>query len=179
MREPVPLRGIGGNVLLRKVSMDVHRGQLIVYNTMQGNILQVGEIVGLGGRWTQNQPWQPPMPTPKRTLMPDGSPDPIWKPPDLSRVPQRQPARFQAGHEGWLEDLKVGDLVVYTLARCYDVFPWNGEDILVYPGEWLHGRVEDVSVADDPSLRRYLPDTFDTEATKRPPTERDARVGRG
>ncbi len=164
----IPLRGVGGNVLLRKVAMDVHRGQLVVYNGGQGQILQVGEVVGLGGRWTQNRPWQPPMPAPRRPMMPDGSPDMAWKPPDLSRMPQIQPARFDEAHKAWLEDLKVGDLVVYTQARCYDVFRWEDEDILVMPGDWLHGRVEETSLAEHPELRRYLPDTFDTEAAARP-----------
>jgi hypothetical protein len=94
-------------------------------------------------------------------------------------MPQIQPARFDAAHKDWLEDLKVGDLVVYTQARCYDVFPWNGEDILVYPGDWLHGRVEETSLAEHPELRRYLPDTFDSEAAKPRDTSYDRRVGRG
>lgn len=163
-RKEIPLRAIGGNVLLRKVAMDAHTCGLVIYNGGQNKVLQIAEVVGLGGRWTQNRPWQPPMPAPRRPLMPDGSPDMSWKPPDLSRLPQPQPARFGEGHKAWLEDLKVGDLVVYTQARTYDVFPWDGEDILVHPGDWLHGRIEDSTLAEHPELRRYIRDEFNTEA---------------
>ncbi len=162
----LPIRAVGGNVLLRKVAMDVHRSGLVVYGAGNGLVLQVGEVVGLGGRWTQDRPWQPPMPN----VQPDyinGRIDPNWKPPDLSRRPEILPARFAAGHQDWLETVKVGDLVVFTQARAYDVFQFENEDIIVYPGCWLHGRVEETSMADHPELRRYLPDSFDTEAPDR------------
>jgi hypothetical protein len=165
-RKEIPLRALGGNVLLRKVAMDVHLGQLVIFNAGGGKVLQVGEVVGLGGRWTQDRPWQPPMPAIRPVLMEDGSVDPNWKPPDLSRMPQIQPARFDQRHIERLDTLKVGDLVVYTQARAYDVFNWKGEDILVYPGNWIHGRVEESSI-NDPSKRRYLLDNFDTEAPDR------------
>jgi hypothetical protein len=165
-RKVIPLRAVGGNVLLRKVAMDVHRGNLIVFVSGQSQVLQVGEIVGLGSRWTQDRPWQPPMPNVTRGVLNDGSPDMSWTPPDLSMRPAVLPPRFSAGHQERLALLKPGDLVVYTQARAYDVFNFMGEDILVYPGCWIHGVVEDASI-NDVSKRRYLEDSFDTAAPDR------------
>lgn len=178
MKQMPPLRAVGGNVLIRKVALDIHRGDLVGFAGTTNTILQIGEIVGLGGRWSQWRPWQPPVPAIRPILMPDGSQDPNWRPPDLSMRPAILPGRFDEGHIEWLSQLKVGDLVVFTQARAYDTFRWNDEDIIVFPGCWLHGIVEDTAIADHPELRRYLPDTFDTEAVQWRPTSRDPRVGR-
>ena len=168
-RKTFPLRAVGGNVLLRKVAMDVHRSGLVIYSSGQAQIFQIGEVVGLGGRWTQDRPWQPPMPTVRRGTLDNGDPDPNWRPPDLSQRPAILPARFAEGHREWLETVKVGDLVVYTQARAYDIFTYKDEDFIVYPGCWLHGTVEHASIADHPELRRYMKDSFDTEAPKPAP----------
>jgi hypothetical protein len=166
-RRMPPFRAVGGNVLLRKVAMDAHRSGLAIYSSGQALIFQIGEVVGLGGRWTQDRPWQPPMPTVRRGVLDNGSPDMNWTPPDLSQRPAILPARFDEGHRAWLETVKVGDLVVYTQARAYDVFTWHDEDFIVYPGCWLHGRVENTSISDHPELRRYMKDSFDTAAPDR------------
>lgn len=163
----IPLRACGGNVLLRKVAMDIHTAGLIGIAGPSSNVIQVAEVVGLGGRWTQNRPWQPPMPAIRQGTLDDGSPDPRWKPPDLSRLPQRQPARFDEGHKAWLEDLAVGDLVTFQQARSYDVFQWRGVDILVFPGDWIFGKLTSGPLVDQPHLRRYMQDSFDTAAPDR------------
>ena len=166
-RQDIPLRAVGGNVLLRRVANDVYRGDLVVMTSGNGQILQIGEIIGLGGRWTQDRPWQPPMPAVRPILLEDGSVDPNWKPPDLSRMPQIQHATFDERHRERLDTLKVGDLVIFTQARAYDVFQWLGADIVVYPGNWLHGKLEEGAIVAIPGLRRYMQDTFDTEAPDR------------
>jgi hypothetical protein len=157
----IPLRAVGGNVLMRKVAMDVHRAGLVVYGGKSSTVLQVGEIVGLGGRWTQDRPWFPPPPIPKRTPLGNGSWDPDWKAPDLTFRARPLPARFDAAHQEWLSTLKVGDLVIYVQSRAYDVFVWEGEDIIVYPGNWIHGLVDETSIALYPELRRFEREHFD------------------
>lgn len=162
----IPLRAVGGNVLLRRVAMDEHRASLLILGGKTANVLQLGEVVGLGGRWTQNRPWFPPAPVPHRTPLDNGSWDPDWKAPDLTFRARPKPARFDRGHESWLQDLKVGDLVVYIQARVYDVFKHDGHDILVYPGDWIQAVVED-STLSDPSRRRYEQDEFSDPTPQR------------
>lgn len=168
----IPLRAVGGNVLLRKVAMDVHRAGLVVYGGKASTVLQVGEVVGLGGRWTQDAQWFPPMPTPRRTTLDNGSWDPDWKPPDMTHRARPRPPRFDDAHRAWLETVKVGDLVVYVQSRVYDFFVWEGEDILVYPGNWLHGVVDDSMLALHPELRRFEGEQFDDAPHAKPPNIR-------
>lgn len=162
----IPLRAVGGNVLLRRVAADVHRASLLILGGKSHNVLQIGEVVGLGGRWTQNRPWFPPAPIPHRTTLDNGSWDPDWKAPDLTFRARPKPARFDAGHIEWLQDLKVGDLVVYIQARVYDVFQHDGQDILVYPGDFIQAVVEGTSL-DDPKARRYEKDEFADDTPQR------------
>lgn len=156
----IPLRAVGGNVLLKKVAADVHRSGLVVYGGKSTTVLQLGEVVGLGGRWTQDRPWFPPMPTPRRTTLDDGSWDPDWKPPDMTNRVRPKPAQFNEGHQSWLDGLRAGDLVVYIQSRVYDVFEWEGVDLLVYPGNWILGVAGDLSISEE-ELRRYERDDFD------------------
>lgn len=172
------LRAVGGNVLLVKVASDEHTGLIYGLAGASNQVMQIGEVVGLGGRWTQGGPWQPPIPVVRRTTLDNGGWDKDWRPPDLSHAPRRQPAVFGEAHLASLDTVKVGSLVVFTQSRAYDVFRWEGRDIIVFPGQWLHGVLEGVPIAERPELRRYMLDTFDTAAPEKP-VVRDARVGRG
>jgi hypothetical protein len=172
----IPLRACGGNVLLKKVAMDEHRAGLIIYGGGSPLVLQVGEVVGLGGRWTQDRPWFPPMPTPHRTPLDNGKWDPDWKPPDLTDRARPQPASFCASHEAWLTELEVGDLVVYVQARVYDHFVWEGHDVLIYPGNWLMGVITGTSLNASPELRRYEGEQFDDAPHHRAKNIRGAGV---
>ena len=58
------------------------------------------------------------------------------------------------------DELKPGDLIVYIQSRVYDVFEWEGEDILVYPGNWIMGVADSMTIT-DAELRRYERDEFD------------------
>ena len=118
-------------------------------------VMQIGEVVGLGGRWNQERAWAPPMLTPKRGEMLDGSSERDWKAPDLSMRPAPPVARFTDGHLRGLDDLKAGDLVVYYNARVYDHFSHDGTDILVYPGNWIVGVVTEALLSEAPELRNY------------------------
>ncbi len=51
--------------------------------------------------------------------------------------------------------VEVGDLVVFNQARVHDHFRWGSTDILVYPGEWLGGKIVDGVLVDNPTLREY------------------------
>ncbi len=158
----IPLRACGGNVLLKKVALDAHRSGLVVFGGKATTVLQVGEVVGLGGRWTQDQPWFPPVPTPRRTTLDNGSWDPNWKPPDMTHRLRPKPPIFTEEH--WLRAihlLQVGDLVVYVQSRVYDFFVWEGKDILIYPGGWLMGVVTEAAIVTHPELRRYEGEQFD------------------
>lgn len=161
-----PFKPIGGNVLLRRVKDDV---RTFLVEGRDNRVLQVGEMIGLGNRWTEDAQWWPPVPVPRRTdafteikdeygngtgRYREGW-DPDWKPPDMSQKLPRPAARFGLGHERLLSDLKVGDLVVYTSARIYDVFAWENEDILLYPGNFIHAVIERSHLADHPEARRY------------------------
>lgn len=150
----VPFRAVGGNVLLRRVKGDV---SLFLVEGRDDRSLQVGEVCGIGSRWTQDKKWWPPMPRVERGVLDNGKPDPTWTPPDLSNVPRCPPPRFGVGHVDALVEIAVGSLVVYNKARIYDTFRWEGEDFLVYPGNWIHGVVEDTYLAENPDVRRYEP----------------------
>lgn len=162
----IPLRACAGNVLLKRTAMDVHRAGLVVYNAPT-TVLQVGELVGLGGRWTQDQSWFPPIPQPRRTTLDNGSWDPDWKPPDMTFRQRPKPPVFTPEHAAWLSDLKVGDLVIYVQARVYDFFVWEGADILIYPGCWLMGHVIEGTIL-NPDARRYLREQFDDAPHHKP-----------
>lgn len=158
MSEHLPFRAVGGNVLLRRVKQD---GMLLTVEGFDSRVLQLAEVVGLGSRWNQDRKWLPPMPTQSkersRTLI-DGTQDPDWKPmwryPDSS-TPRPPPVVFTEGHRARIEDLSIGDLVVYVTSRVYDHFQWREHDILVYPGNWLLGVVTETHLAERPELRRY------------------------
>jgi hypothetical protein len=157
MRTELPIRAVGGNVLLRRVTQDT---ALILWGRMQTGVVQLGEVVGLGNRWTQRAPWSPPTPQQSKDRngrLDDGRLDPNWRPmwryPDSS-TPRRPVPVFTHAHEMDLDDLKVGDLVVYNHARVYDHFPFGEFDIFVYPGCWIYGVVTGLHV-NDPSVRRY------------------------
>lgn len=175
------LRAVGGNVLLKKVAADVHRSGLVVYGGKSTTVLQLGEVVGLGGRWTQDRPWFPPIPNPHRTPLVevvngvmqerwDDNWKPSWKTPD-SRTVRPKPAQFNEGHRAWLEEIKVGDLVVYIQSRVYEFFEWEGEDILVYPGNWIMGVAGDLTITEE-ELRRYERDQFDDAPHEKPTVNR-------
>lgn len=166
--EDFPFRAVGGNVLLRRVRMD---GKILLLQNRADGILQVGEVLGLGGRWTQDAKWWPPMGQQNKqraeTLEREGRAlvgergvsewKPMWRYPDSS-TPRKPSPVFTPMHAGLLDSLKVGDLVVFTNARVYDTFKWENEDILVYPGCWIHGVVTDTHLDNFPSLRRYEPE---------------------
>jgi hypothetical protein len=156
-----PFRACAGNVLLLKVAMDAHQSGLIIYGGGSPSVLQVGEIVGLGGRWSQDRPWFPPMPTPHRTPLDNGKWDDSWKPPDMTDRARAKPALFDAAHAAWLDELSVGDLIVYVQSRVYDHFEWEGRDVLVYPGNWVYGAITGTSLNANPHLRRYEGEQFD------------------
>lgn len=87
-----------------------------------------------------------------------------------------KPAQFNEGHQSWLDGLRAGDLVVYIQSRVYDVFEWEGVDLLVYPGNWILGVAGDLSISEE-ELRRYERDDFDdaphvTPKNLRGPAER-------
>lgn len=149
----IPLRALGGNVLLRKVKQD---GTILTLEGFDHRVLQLAEVVGLGGRWTEDKPWSPPMPMHdkhRNGIMDDGTLDPNWRPPDLSGAPRRPCPVFTPMHAERLRDLKVGDLVVYISSRVYDHFRWESFDILVYPGNWIVALVEDSHLTRE--RRRY------------------------
>jgi hypothetical protein len=65
----------------------------------------------------------------------------MWKYPDSST--KRKPsASFTPMHAGLVSQLTVGSLVIFVNARVYEKFQWETEEILVYPGCWLYGIVE-------------------------------------
>lgn len=159
------IRACGGNVLLRRVKQD--GGTIIIFDRQPG-VLQLGEIIGLGGRWTQDSPWSPPfsqqdkaraddLEREQRALM-GAAPGvsawkPMWRFPDSS-TPRPPTPVFTPIHEGLVGHLHVGDLVIFNQARVYEVFKWEGDDILVYPGNWILGVVSGLPM-DVPEVRRY------------------------
>jgi hypothetical protein len=155
MTSELPFRAVGGNVLLRRVKQD---GSILTLEGFDSRVMQLAEVVGLGGRWTQGAQWFPPPPTIdkyRNAILDSGSLDPGWRPPDLSNRARPKPPVFTEAHEDLLRDLKVGDLVVYITARVYDHFRYESQDILVYPGNWIQGVVTDFHLADRPEVRRY------------------------
>ncbi len=156
--EDIPLRACGGNVLLRRVRQD---GSLILIQGIDDRLLQVGEVVGLGGRWPQYRPWSPPRVTPRRGYLDpemNGGKHELedFKAPDFSLEPPRvKHGVFSEAAAAQLDDLKVGDLVVFVNSRAYDHFRWGNDDILVYPGNWIYGVVTGTHVAENPEVRRF------------------------
>ncbi len=157
--EDIGLRACGGYVLLRRVRQD---GSLILLQGIDDRLLQVAEVVGLGGRWAQYRRWSPPFVTPRRGYLDpemNGGKHELedFKAPEMCIMPAREPCAW--GPEGealaQLENLKVGDLVVFVNSRTYDYFRWGNDDILVYPGNWLYGVVTETHVADHPEVRRF------------------------
>jgi hypothetical protein len=159
-----PLRAIGGNVLLRRLKED-HR--VFLNETKNKGVLQLGEVVGLGSRWTQDAPWFPPIPQQdrarserlereQRALVGEAPGVTPWKP--MIRTPdsltrRKPPPQFSLGHKLALGDINIGDLVYYSTPRIYDHFEYEGDDIIIYPGCWLYGVVTDTYLA-DPTVRR-------------------------
>lgn len=152
----VPLRAVGGNVLLRRVKQD---GMILTMEGFDHRTLQLAEVVGLGSRWGQDAKWFPPRVTIdkyRNAIMDDGSLDPNWQPPDMSNVARPPPPVFTEGHALAAEnELHVGDLVVYVTSRVYDHFRYEAHDILVYPGNWIMAVVTDGHLVNRPELRRY------------------------
>src|SRR5258707_496000 len=124
----LPLRAVGGNVLLRRVIPTSSRVLTLIGGRDTG-VIQLAEVVGLGGRWNQDRKWAPRMPTQRRGEMLDGSSERTWKAPDLSSRPAPPVANFADGHRLTIDDVRVGDLVCYVGARVYDHFTHDGADI--------------------------------------------------
>lgn len=126
-------------------------------------MIQLGEVIAIGPRWRADIPWLAALPWPtqakyRSTELLDGSHDQehgfSQRTADL---PPRPAPKHLAEFEG---ELEVGDLVLFTNARVLDYFHFEGEDILVYPGNWLHGVVTGIHLADHPEQRRYEPENF-------------------
>lgn len=163
--EEFPFRAVGGNVLLRKIAT---HSRLILFGyegPKHQPVHQIGEVIGLGSRWTQDRAWFPPMPNQDKARMArlggPGSPDmhdpdwkPAWKTPD-SRTVRTPMAAFTPMHAERATEIQVGDLVVYATPRVYDMFTWHDEVILVYPGNWLVGHVTHAHLVDHPEERPY------------------------
>ncbi len=146
-----PFRACAGNVLLRRVKQD---GKLIWLQGIDPRLLQIAEVVGISERWPQWRAWCPPLVVPRRGEMLDGTQEPDWKPPeDLNYAPK--PVGWGPDAEARINDIKVGDLVVFAQSRVYTTFKWGDADILVYPGNWLYGVVEEHHLVEHPELRRY------------------------
>ncbi len=65
----------------------------------------------------------------------------MWKYPDSSTKRAPLPS-FTPMHADFLPQLTVGALVIFVNARVYEAFHWETEEILVYPGCWLYGIIE-------------------------------------
>lgn len=152
-------------MLLRRVRED---SPLLIVQNRQQSVMQLGEVLSLGPRWRQDRPWLASLPFPtedkyRSGVLDDGTLDPEWKPSDRS-IAWDRPMSSLAEFEG---ELAVGDLVVFTNARVLDHFTWEGDDILVYPGNWLHGVVTGIHLATNPDLRRYEREDFSMPANDR------------
>jgi hypothetical protein len=120
------LRATGTKVLLRRVKS---AASFLFYEDRTPGVLQVGEIISLGPRWTADVIWRPPMPG--ATERPKGV---VWT----------------HGHEAILQEVKEGDLVVFNMARVLDHFCHEGADILVYPGNWILGVLDKTCIPPKP-----------------------------
>lgn len=165
-----PIRPVGGNVLLRRVlNTEVQSSLLKLVGGKDGRVLQIGEVLGLGSRWTQDAEWWPPMPVENRAraqeiernqMRQDGIDGPLadwkpmWKTPD-SFTRRKKPPAFTFGHKLALSELQVGDLVVYNAARAYDTFEFEGDVCIVYPGNWIYAIVDQAKLVEQPELREY------------------------
>lgn len=163
--EDFPFRAVGNRVLLRRVRED---SPLVLTMQRQSAVIQLGEVLAVGPRWRANIPWLAALPFPtedkyRNGVLDDGTLDPEWKPSDRS-VDFARPSKTTAEFEG---ELSVGDLVLFVNARILDHFHWEGDDILVYPGNWLHGVVTGIHLADHPDERRYEPENFEMQQNDR------------
>ena len=152
-----PFRAVGNRVLLRRLRQDTGRLWL-QENSGTREVAQLGEVIGLGARWTADAPWVVPMPRQDRrdvAPMLDGSADVEWKPEQIEELPRVRPEAIGPTELLALEDVKPGDVVVFINARVLDTFKWGDQDILVYPGNWLLGVVSDTWLANRPEARRY------------------------
>lgn len=164
---------MGGNVLLRRVRED---SPILLNQQADPGVTQVGEIVGLGDRWTQDSVWNPPVCVAQQKNLHQsrrdylwgkdadgeevfdprgGHLDPDWKPTYVPERPRTPGPRFTPAHRASRQAIKVGALVVFINARVYEVFRWETEDLLVYPGNWILGVIEGSYLADHPDARRY------------------------
>jgi hypothetical protein len=177
----IPLRGCGGNVLLRRVYEDTSS----LWTLQQDpGVVQIGEIVGLGSRWTQQGKWSPPISIQgqrQRHLDNDnlylwdkmededgvqevfdplrGHRDPDWKPTHVEERPRVEAPIFSGELERAIAELRPGDLVLFNNARVYEVFKYDGKDILVYPGNWILAvMTNNHHLVRNPSVRRYAPE---------------------
>jgi hypothetical protein len=145
----------------------------------QQDIVQLGEVIGIGSRWRADVTWLAALPFPtedkyRSGILDDGTLDKTWTPSDRS-IDFRRPSVSDAEFEG---ELAVGDLVLFTNARVLDFFTWDGEDILIYPGNWLHGVVTEVYLSDNPERRRYEPENFEMPARDRSAYADNAKPGK-
>ena len=155
-----PFRAVGGNVHLRRVK---HDSPLLLLQETDTRVLQVGELVSCGSRWTQDSVWNPPISLQgqkarhlsDQARMLDGSLDPDWKPVHVPERPRVRGPIFTEAHAWLTSEIKPGDLVVYNQARVYETFKYDGQDYLIYPGCWLLGVVKDAHLSMNPHLRRY------------------------
>ncbi len=153
--QDIPLRALGGNVLLRELKLDLS-WLLVEHSAKNKTPYRIGEVISLGSRWNQSAVWHPPMPTPKKGVMLDGEGEKEWKAPELHINRWRPPPPdFNEAHASLLEDVKPGDLVVYINSRAYDFFTWETDDLIVYPGNWIQGVLRDTFLADNPDARRF------------------------
>lgn len=152
-----PFRACGGHVLLERVKQD---GRNIWLQGIDDRLLQFAEVVGKGARWPQWRKWEPPVIHPHKGVMLDGTQEKDWKPSkdwqsagDFNYAPR--PIGWGEAAALRYEDIAVGDIVVFVSSRVYTSFRWGDHDILVYPGNWLYGVLEDHHLAAEPERRRY------------------------
>lgn len=163
-----PIRAVGGNVLLRKIAHADVVTFLKLIGGRDGRVLQVGEVLGLGSRWTQERQWFPPfaeqnkarseeLERSQRALLGERGVS-AWKP--MIRTPDSMTARlpmaaFTMSHKLELSQLAPGDLVIYNQARIFETFPFQGDDVILYPGNWIYAIVEEANLTERPELREY------------------------
>jgi hypothetical protein len=145
----------------------------------QQQVIQLGEVISIGPKWKADIPWLAALPWPtedkyRSGLLDDDTLDTEWKP-----MPRDVDYQRPAYKEGFFQgDLEVGDLVLFTNARILDHFHWEGDDILIYPGNWLHGVVTGTFLADNPAARRYDKEGFESKAPEHGDFMAKARPGK-
>ena len=165
--EDFPFRAVGNRVLMRRVKLD--DTQLLLFQERQSAVIQVGEILSVGPRWRSDTPWLASLPWPtqakgRSSELDDGTLDKDFAPMiRTADLPSRPLDTDKQIPELWCT-IMTGDLVLFTNARILDTFAWEGDDILVYPGNWIHGVVTETYLARSPGARRYELETFDTVA---------------